>query len=101
MANHRVVLMFDDGLNLKLIHPEEGCSQAVVCSECYRHIEDDERKPCSACPDPEDTTCWVQSWFDNCTYDELLHGELTAEVETEWDGDHIDVTIIGPVLPED
>lgn len=94
-ANHRVVITFDDGCSLKLICPEQGCVPASVCSECYRNVDDDERNPCPACPDPESTECWVKSWFDNCTYDELLHGEITVEVECEWDGDHIDVEIVG------
>lgn len=98
--NHRVVLQFDDGLYLKLICPESGCSSAAYCGECYRYIEDEERKPCDACPDPADTTCWVKGWFDNSTYDELLHGEITAELDVEWDGDHIIATITGPAPTE-
>jgi hypothetical protein len=37
----------------------------------------------------------VLSWFENCTYDELLHGEVTVEI-TEWDGESLLATITGP-----
>lgn len=82
---------------MKLICPETGCTPATVCGECHRHIDDEERGPCDECPDPADTECWVKGWFDNCTYDELLHGEVTVEVECEWDGDQINVEIVGCV----
>jgi hypothetical protein len=95
-ARHRVVLNFDDGLRLKLICPETGCRPATQCGECYRHVDDEEREPCGACPGPEDTGCWVLSWFENCTYDELLHGEVTVEIDTEWDGESLLATITGP-----
>jgi hypothetical protein len=49
-ARHRVVLNFDDGLRLKLICPETGCRPATQCGECYRHVDDEEREPCGACP---------------------------------------------------
>lgn len=95
-SNHRVVLYFDDGLNLKLICPESGCSPASICGECHRTVGDDERQPCAACP-PPDGECWIKGWFDNCTYDELLYGEITVDVECEWDGDHIIATVVDPV----
>jgi hypothetical protein len=94
-SGHRVVLTFDDGLYLKLICPETGCEPASTCGECHRHVDDEERSPCAACPRQGDG-CWVKGWFDNCTYDELLHGEITAAIEAEWDGDHIIVEIVGP-----
>lgn len=98
MSGHRVVLTFDDGLNLKLICPPGGCEAASTCGECLRHVDDEERGLCPACPRPDDG-CWVKGWFDNCTYDELLHGEITVEIETEWDGDHIIATIGSEVRP--
>jgi hypothetical protein len=95
-ARHRVVLEFDGGLCLRLICPESGCSPAQYCGECYRNIDDDEREPCDSCPRPEDTECWLKSWFDNSSYDELLSGEVTVEVDVEWDGDHVNVEIANP-----
>jgi hypothetical protein len=90
---HRAVLKFDDGLFLELICPESGCEPASVCGECHRFVGDEESLPCAACPRPEDG-CWVKGWFDNCTYDELLHGEITVALDVEWDGDQIIATII-------
>lgn len=94
-SRHRVVLQFDDGLHLKLICPESGCTPATVCGECYRHVNDAETAPCHDCPPPDGTECWVKGWFDNCTYDELLAGEIAVEIDAEWHGDHMTAVIAG------
>lgn len=39
--------------------------------------------------------------FDNCTVEELLHGELTVEIGAEWDGDRLVATIEGEVPAPD
>lgn len=98
--SHRVVLNFDDGLHAKLICPETGCKPASLCGECYRDVNDPETKPCPCCPDPASLECWVKTWFDGCTWDELLHGEVTVEIDAEWDGDSMIANIVAPVEVE-
>lgn len=39
--------------------------------------------------------------FDNCTVQELLHGELMVEINAEWDGDRLVATIEGEVPAPD
>jgi hypothetical protein len=94
---HRVVLEFDDGCHARLVCPDDGsCQPAQVCGECYRHVDDAEKPPCDACPRPEDTGCWLKSWFDNSTYDELMHGKVTVEIDAEWNGDYVIASIVEP-----
>jgi hypothetical protein len=96
---HRVVIEFDDGIYAKLVCPESGCTPASMCSECGRAIGDPETKPCYDCPSASDE-CWIKSWFDNCTADELLRGTVTVEIVAEWDGDHLNAHI-GRPIPEE
>jgi hypothetical protein len=91
---HRVEIEFDDGVGAKLICPESGCTPAGYCAACGRGVDDDETKPCYDCPDSANTECWVKSWFDNCTADELLAGKLVVEIDAEWDGDHMTARIV-------
>lgn len=98
-GKHRVEIKFDDGTYAKLICPEEGCSAAVTCSSCGRAFDLEEREEdgCYDCKDikhpPE---CWVASWFDNVGADELLHGTLTVEIDTEFNGDILVATVVDP-----
>lgn len=100
-AGHRVVLTFEDGFgpHAKLLCPDGGCSTANSCAHCGRDLHDEESKPCYDCTDAEKwrDECWIKTWFDNLTPDELLSGEVTVEVEAEWDFDHPVVTITGVV----
>jgi len=90
---HRVVLTFNDGLYAKLICPDGGCKPPSFCSECGRDLHDQESEPCYDCAGAVTEECWIKTWFDNCTADELLHGSLTVELDCEWDGDRLVATI--------
>lgn len=66
---HRVEIEFDGGaVSGKLICPE-SCKPA--------------------------TTCWIKTWFDNVGVDELLHGNVTVEIDAEWDGE----TLVANIVP--
>lgn len=96
MGDHRVVLEFDDGLHAKLICPEAGCVPAANCASCGRAYADAETEPCYDCREPPPDECWIKTWFDNCSPEELLHGEVTVNVDAEWDGDSLVATIAEP-----
>jgi len=99
---HRVVLTFENGYgpSAKLICPESGCIGSEVCGICGRDVTDPESKPCYDCKGMNPAACWVKTWFDNLTPDELLSGSLTVEIDAEWDGDHMVAHIAG-VVPKD
>jgi hypothetical protein len=99
MNTHRVVLKFDDGVYATLICPETGCKSASVCSECHRSVDDTEIAPCYDCP-PPNGGCWVKTWFDNCMAEELLHGEVTVDIDARWDGDAMTAHIVAPVAAQ-
>lgn len=67
---HRVRLHFDDGLFAELI-----CPPGDVCDRagCYQ--------------------CWIKTWFENLTAEELLFGSVEVEVDVAWDSDHPVVTV--------
>jgi hypothetical protein len=101
---HRVMLAFEDGcgLSAKLICPESGCTPAGSCAACGRDLDDSESKPCYDCTDSAEwrDECWVKTWFDNVSADELLSGRVTVEIDADWDGDHMIAHIVG-VVPEE
>lgn len=102
MSRHRVALTFDDGVYGKLICPDdESCKPSTTCGACGAALDDPEAKRCYDCEGATPGECWVKSWFDNCTVDELLHGELTVEIAAEWDGDRFVATIEGEVPAPD
>jgi hypothetical protein len=98
---HRVVLTFENGFGptAKLICPESGCTPAGTCAHCGRDLDDEETKPCYDCADSEGWRheCWIKTWFDNLTPDELMDGSVTVEIDAEWNGDHIIAHIVGAV----
>lgn len=86
---HRVIIDFDGGsLSGKLICPPGGCEPATVCA-CGRRYDtpDDEVAPCYDCESTKPSSCWVKSWFDSAAAEELLHGQVTVEIDAEWDVD--------------
>jgi hypothetical protein len=86
---HRVVIDFDDGVSAKLICPDSGCELPRDCAICGRPVDaGNEIKRCYDCPSPTDE-CWIKSWFDSLTADELLHGSVEVPIRAEWDGDHM------------
>lgn len=106
---HRVEIEFDGGaVSGKLICPESGCVPAQNCSQCGRELHprdlteqrEEGIEPCYDCKDAESwrDECWIKTWFDNVGVDELLHGNVTVEIEAEWDGDTI-VANITDVVP--
>jgi hypothetical protein len=85
---HRVLIEFDDGVYAKLICPESGCEPTKFCGYCGSAYDDPEAEGCSDCRDDEaPTECWIKTWFDNLTADELLHGSIEVPIRAEWDGD--------------
>jgi hypothetical protein len=89
---HRVVIEFDGGggAGAKLICPESGCVPAEFCGVCGSAYGDPEAEGCSDCRDDEaPTECWIKTWFDNVSADELLHGSIEVPIRAEWDGDHM------------
>lgn len=94
-VRHRVVLTFDDGVSAKLVCPDAGCTPATVCASCGRSFDDPDSSPCYDCSQTSGDECWVKSWFDNLTVDELLRGEVTVWIDATYDGDHFAATIIG------
>lgn len=97
---HRVVLTFDDGVTGKLICPESGCVPGEQCGFCGHTYGDPEGEPCYDCKGVEPSECWVKSWFDNLHVTELLHGEITVEIDTVYDFDHLEARIVAPVQTE-
>lgn len=92
---HRVVLTFDDGVYAKLVCPDGGgCVGSEVCGICGRNLTDPESSPCYDCTDMDPGECWVKTWFDNCTAEELLRGELTVVIDATWTGDHMTAQIV-------
>lgn len=92
---HRVVLEFDGGgIRAKLICPESGCTPGQTCGLCGRDYGDPESTPCYDCKDAKLDECWIKTWFDNESADELLHGQVELEIEGEWDGDHMKAIIV-------
>jgi hypothetical protein len=110
-VGHRVVIEFDGGaMTCELICPESGCEPAQNCSECGRDLRPpalaEQRaegiEPCYDCEDAERWAdeCWIKTWFDNVGADELLHGKVTVEIDTEWDIDHMVAHIVEPQAVE-
>lgn len=95
---HRVIVEFNDGVYLKkLIHPENGCRAAQMCSQCGRDFADEETVPCYDCKPPvpaEWRECWVQGWFDNVSAEEMLHGRIELTVEPRFDYDSCELHIL-------
>ena len=77
MSRHRVEITFEDGTFLRLICPESGC-------EPPEPGEGSE-------PDDE---CWIKSWFDNCTAEELLDGTIEVLFDAEADDGGPTFTVI-------
>lgn len=100
MSAHRVVLTFDDGVTAKLVCPDNGCTPANICG-CGRDLNEPESEPCYDCGDAETwrDECWLKTWFDDLTADELLHGTIEFPVTATWDGDHPLVEIESPSDP--
>lgn len=97
-AQHRVELTIEDGyLSMKLIHPDSGCEPPTVCA-CGRDLSDTDDTGCYDCRDGllSADSCWLSSWFDNLTPDELLHGRvsLTVPIQAEWKNDHPKITLV-------
>ena len=61
---HRVEIEFDGG----------GVSGKLICPE-------------SGCTPPPPGECWIKTWFDNLSVDELLHGKVTVEINAEFEDD--------------
>src|ERR1044072_5138942 len=92
---HKLRLRFDDGIWAELICPDMGCVGSEVCGHCGRTLSDKEAEPCYDCRDVLETTeCWVRSWFDNCTADELFHGSVLLNIDCTWDGDSMIAEIV-------
>lgn len=79
MRGHRVVIEFDGFVSAKLICPDDG-----TCSPG----EGESSKPTDE--------CWLKTWFDNNSADELLHGKVEVAVDVDWDMDHPVVTLVDP-----
>lgn len=92
-SDHRVVLTFEAGYGAraKLICPEFGCVPGEACAHCGRAYGDADVKRCYDCPEAGAPTdeCWIKSWFDNLTTDELMDGTIEVAVDVEWTGDGI------------
>jgi hypothetical protein len=96
-STHRVVLTFDNGLVAKLICPPgDSCVGSKVCVMCGREVRDPESTPCYDCRDMNPDECWVKTWFDNVSPEELLHGTVEVEIDATWDGDHMIARIVEP-----
>ena len=76
---HRVVITFEDPITVRLICPESGC-------EPPEPGEGSE-------PDDE---CWIKSWFDNCTAEELLGGDIEVPFYAEADDGGPTFIVIDP-----
>ena len=97
MSRHRVEITFDDCVTARLICPNDGsCQPAMACASCGRSLDDSEVEPCYDCREAASDECWIKTWFDNCTADELLHGSVTVEIDAEWDGDTLVATLGDP-----
>jgi hypothetical protein len=93
-ATHRVKLIFDGGIHGELLCPESGCTGSTTCGVCGRDLTDPEVKPCYDCTEMDPAECWVKTWFDNCTVDELLAGSFTVAIDAKWNGDHMTAHIV-------
>ena len=94
---HRVEIEFGTyGVSGKLICPESGCKPATTCADCGRDKEPSDGC-CDVCADGLGDECWIKTWFDNVGVDELLHGNVTVEIDAEWDGETIIANITGVV----
>jgi hypothetical protein len=112
---HRILVEFDEGVGLrKLVHPEGGCQPGnCECGRnlsmsledwVKENYDDDERaayaqvaaaqtdaRPLGTCYDCSDITepqvghCWVQSWFENMSADEIVTGEVEFDVRPVYD----------------
>jgi len=70
---HHIVVEFGDGVYMtRLIHPD-------ICAK--------EDKSYMYSPDDADA-CWVQSWFDNSTIEEIVYGSLEIPVLPVWTQDN-------------
>lgn len=94
---HQVVIEFDGGMpGLTLLHPDGGCTAPMQCGLCAADLSDPDAKRCYDCRDMAAEGCWLQGWFDNLDYGELLHGTVTLPIDAEWDGDHPKITVSQP-----
>lgn len=90
-TGHRLILEFDGGgMNAKLICPPDGsCKGGISCGLCGRDLNDPESTPCYDCKDSNPDECWIKTWFDNESPEDLLHGEVEVAIDCEWDEDHL------------
>lgn len=93
MQGHRIAIDFDGGMfSVKLLCPQDGCEPASVCTECGRHVEDDEREACYSCKDGFGNECVLKAWVENVG-SELLAGMVVLDVKNVvWEADE------GPTL---
>lgn len=99
---HTITLDFDGGYASLRLHcpPGDACSSGSICGGCGRDLEspDPEQKPCYDCPKPgEDRGCWVKSWTDNLSVEDMMQGTLTLAVDPEFDGEGLTLHIVRPV----
>jgi hypothetical protein len=98
---HRVVLEFDGGgISATLTCPTngDGCHPAMSCSHCGRDYADPEATRCYDCKDADPDECWIKTWFDNESAEDLLHGSVEISIDAEWDMDHLVARIVDPAL---
>jgi hypothetical protein len=97
---HRVEITFEAGYgpSAKLICPEGGCEKPGWCAECGRALNDPDDTS-EGCYDCRDATwcdeCWLKTWFDNLSVDDLLAGKLVVEIDGIWTGDGAVAQIVG------
>jgi hypothetical protein len=98
-SGHTITLEFEGGYAPRLkLHCPPGviCSTGSTCGGCGRDVDapDDDGERCYDCPEPgSPRECWVKSWTDNLSADEVLSGTVVLPVTTSFDGDSLTLEI--------
>jgi hypothetical protein len=70
---HKLILTFDGDVSAKLICPDDG--------RCTKVMDE----------------CWVKTWFDNESPEDLLCGSVTVEIDVAWREEGcLEATIVEP-----
>lgn len=71
-SEHRVVIDFGTVVTARLVCPENGCEPVV---------------------DHPDDPCWLRSWFEALSVEELLTGSIEVPIDYRYEHDHPVVTV--------
>jgi hypothetical protein len=101
VPGHRVVLNFEGGIFAQLICPGDGRCLVKKCPACKADLTKAGSKRCDACEEINPDECWLKSWFDAMSGEELLAGKIEFPVWAEQDGDQPLVHIVPVPAPDE